>query len=285
MADAARLRRRSSARSAAAAATTGRRRCTTASGRSPTLPSSGPTSSTPTRSRRRALRLRSTSRDGETPFLMYVAYTAPHWPLHARAEDVAAYDGAFADGWDELRERRLERLHASGLVQPGTGLVRARPAQPAWSDVEDPAWQQRRMEVYAAQVEVMDRGDRPDPRPPRGERARRRHDRGVPGRQRGVRRGAAARRPRGGFLGTALDRPAVDPRRRPAARSATAADVVPGPGGHLRQLRAGLGEPLQHAVPPLQALGARGRDRVAVRGALAGRRPGRRSRSCTRPSS
>jgi len=97
-------------------------------------------------------------RDGETPFLMYVAYTAPHWPLHAKDEDIAAYDGAFADGWDELRERRLERLHASGLLQPGTLLSQRDPSQPAWSDVEDPKWQQRGMEVYAAQVEVMDRG-------------------------------------------------------------------------------------------------------------------------------
>src|SRR4051794_27993783 len=97
-------------------------------------------------------------RDGGTPFLMYVAYTAPHWPLHAEAEDVAAYDGAYADGWDALRERRLERLHASGLLQQGTGLSQRDPSQPAWEDVEDPAWQQRRMEVYAAQVEVMDRG-------------------------------------------------------------------------------------------------------------------------------
>ncbi|GAA1764373.1 arylsulfatase [Nocardioides hankookensis] len=97
-------------------------------------------------------------RDGATPFLMYVAYTAPHWPLHAKPEDVAAYDGAFADGWDTLRERRLERLHASGLLQQGTGLSERDPSQPAWEDVADLEWQQRRMEVYAAQVEVMDRG-------------------------------------------------------------------------------------------------------------------------------
>ncbi|MBZ5740708.1 arylsulfatase [Nocardioides mangrovi] len=98
------------------------------------------------------------ARDGETPFLMYVAYTAPHWPLHAREEDVAAYDGAYADGWDQLRERRLERLRGTGLLEEGTGLSERDPAQPPWTDAPDQEWQQRRMEVYAAQVEVMDRG-------------------------------------------------------------------------------------------------------------------------------
>src|SRR3569833_1347983 len=44
------------------------------------------------------------------PFFAYVAYTAPHWPRHAPEEDVAAYDGGYEAGWDELREQRLRRL-------------------------------------------------------------------------------------------------------------------------------------------------------------------------------
>src|SRR5690349_8088543 len=34
----------------------------------------------------------------DQPFFLYVAYTAPHWPLHARDEDVAKYRGAFHAG-------------------------------------------------------------------------------------------------------------------------------------------------------------------------------------------
>ena len=40
------------------------------------------------------------------PFFLYVAYTAPHWPLHARDDDIARYRGVFDAGWDELREGR-----------------------------------------------------------------------------------------------------------------------------------------------------------------------------------
>lgn len=93
------------------------------------------------------------------PFFLYVAYTAPHWPLHAPDEaDIAAYDGVFDDGWDALRERRLERLQAAGVLGQEAGLSDAEPARPAWADASHRRWQARRMQVYAAQVERMDRG-------------------------------------------------------------------------------------------------------------------------------
>ena len=69
------------------------------------------------------------------PFFLYVAYTAPHWPLHAPDEgEIAAYDGVFDDGWDALRNRRLERMHAAGVLGPEAGLSEADPARPAWSE-------------------------------------------------------------------------------------------------------------------------------------------------------
>ena len=43
------------------------------------------------------------------PFMSYVAYTAPHWPLHALPEDIAKYKGRYDVGWDSLRQRRYER--------------------------------------------------------------------------------------------------------------------------------------------------------------------------------
>ena len=98
------------------------------------------------------------SRDGANPFFLYVAYTAPHWPLHARDEDIAKYRGRFDEGWDVLRERRIERLHASGVLGASATLSARDPTQPAWTDVEGKAWQSRRMEVYAAQIDRMDQG-------------------------------------------------------------------------------------------------------------------------------
>jgi arylsulfatase len=92
------------------------------------------------------------------PFFLYVAYTAPHWPLHAPAEDIARYRGAFDVGWDELREARLRRLVAEGLIPAGTTLSGRDPSQPSWRDAPHPAWQLARMQAYAAQVDRMDRG-------------------------------------------------------------------------------------------------------------------------------
>ena len=92
------------------------------------------------------------------PFFLYVAYTAPHWPLHARDEDIAHYRGAYDAGWDVLRERRVARLRDEGIVDDAAPLSPRDPTQPAWDDVEHKQWQARRMEVYAAQIHRLDKG-------------------------------------------------------------------------------------------------------------------------------
>ncbi len=98
------------------------------------------------------------AREPRQPFLLYVAYTAPHWPLHAPAQDIACYRGVFDPGWDTLREGRLRRLVAEGLMPAGTTLSGRDPTQPAWRDAPDQAWQLIRMQTYAAQIDRLDRG-------------------------------------------------------------------------------------------------------------------------------
>lgn len=93
---------------------------------------------------------------GDKPFLCYVAYTAPHFPLQARETDIARYAGEYRDGWDVVRERRIARMRELGIFD-GNAAPRD-PLVPAWADAEDKEWEQRRMAVYAAMVEVMDRG-------------------------------------------------------------------------------------------------------------------------------
>ncbi|MCE5279062.1 MAG: arylsulfatase [Planctomycetaceae bacterium] len=95
---------------------------------------------------------------GEAPFFMYVAYTAPHWPLHAPAEDVQGYAGRFDEGWDALRQRRRQRMIEMGLIDPSWELTERDPAVPPWDAAPDKAWETRRMEVYAAQIDRMDQG-------------------------------------------------------------------------------------------------------------------------------
>lgn len=99
-----------------------------------------------------------TDRAGETPFFLYLAYTAPHWPLHAAEEDIREYAHTFDDGWDALRPRRLARLVEEGILPPDSELSERDPSQPAFAEVSDPEWEARRMAVYAAQVAAMDRG-------------------------------------------------------------------------------------------------------------------------------
>lgn len=91
------------------------------------------------------------------PFFGYLAFTAPHWPLHAPEADIAPYRGRYACGWDELRARRLARLVADGLLPAGQALSQRDAAAKAWADAPDQAWEAERMAVYAAQVTAMDR--------------------------------------------------------------------------------------------------------------------------------
>lgn len=98
--------------------------------------------------------------DDERPFFLYVAYTAPHWPLHAPRERAERYRGVYDEGWETVREQRLERQKSLGIVAPATRLSEPETSLPEWSSLTDDqrAWQASRMEVYAAQVEIMDEG-------------------------------------------------------------------------------------------------------------------------------
>lgn len=92
-----------------------------------------------------------------TPFFLYVTYTAAHWPLHAKPEDIAHYKGRYALGWDKLREQRHARMKEIGVVKPSWELSPRHSNVPAWEGATNKEWQQRRMEVYAAQITCMDR--------------------------------------------------------------------------------------------------------------------------------
>jgi arylsulfatase len=92
------------------------------------------------------------------PFFLYVAYTAPHWPLQAPAEEIARYRDTYRDGWDALRRQRHQRQIELGLVDRRWALTPRDPEAPAWTDAADKDWQARRMAVYAAMIDRMDQG-------------------------------------------------------------------------------------------------------------------------------
>lgn len=94
----------------------------------------------------------------QEPFFLYVAYTAPHWPLHVPEEAVQPYVGKYRDGWEPVRAARYERMRALGIVDDSWPLTPPDAGVADWDGVEEKALMDRRMAVYAAQMELMDQG-------------------------------------------------------------------------------------------------------------------------------
>lgn len=114
----------------------------------------------------------------QQPFFSFVAFTSPHFPLHALPDDIAAVGSRYAAGWDAVRKSRATRLREFGLFdgpvadperkvgppydfpkaieQLGSGEVN-RPHP--WSELnrDQQAFQAAKMAIHAAMVERMDR--------------------------------------------------------------------------------------------------------------------------------
>ena len=93
---------------------------------------------------------------GNNPFFLYIAHTAPHWPMHALPEDIEKYKGRYDEGWEVIRAARYKRQLEMGLIDPKWKLS-PRDAEP-WSEARNKEWEIRLMEVYAAMVDRLDQG-------------------------------------------------------------------------------------------------------------------------------
>lgn len=99
------------------------------------------------------------SDDRSAPFFLYLAYNAPHWPLHALPEDIARQRGRYDQGYDVLHEQRVARQRSLGLLPPAwTPAPRWEGIKP-WTSLtpDEQRAESRRMEVYAAMVDRLDR--------------------------------------------------------------------------------------------------------------------------------
>jgi len=94
----------------------------------------------------------------ERPFFAYLAFSAPHFPLQAPDEDIARYKGRYDAGPDALREERLARLKALGLVAEDTTIHPVVTDAPQWNELtdEERAHSARTMEIYAAMIDRID---------------------------------------------------------------------------------------------------------------------------------
>jgi len=92
----------------------------------------------------------------DKPFFLYLAYTAPHYPLHAWPEDIAKYQGKYMMGWDRLREERYQRMRKMKLIDDSWPLSPRDPEVASWADIENKEEWDLKMAVYAAMIDRMD---------------------------------------------------------------------------------------------------------------------------------
>ncbi|BBC74280.1 sulfatase [Altererythrobacter sp. B11] len=87
----------------------------------------------------------------DKPRFVYLAYGAAHAPIQVPAKYIHAYDGVYAKGWDKLREERLARQKALGIIPQQAQLSPRNPGDRAWDDLTDTerAVFARFMQVYA----------------------------------------------------------------------------------------------------------------------------------------
>ena len=98
------------------------------------------------------------ARETEQPFYLYVAFNAPHAPLHALPEDYAKYKGRYDAGWDVIRDARIQKQKALGLLPKDLEPSPRPPHVRAWEDIVP--WQQgyeiNRMVTLAAMIDRVD---------------------------------------------------------------------------------------------------------------------------------
>lgn len=107
-----------------------------------------------------ALQMLDEAAKGDKPFFLYLAYTAPHWPLQALPEDIAKYKDAFKEGWDSLRAQRYRHQQSLGIIGPETRLSPRDETIPPWDSLsrDQQDTMAAKMAVYAAQISRMDAG-------------------------------------------------------------------------------------------------------------------------------
>lgn len=94
----------------------------------------------------------------DKPFFMYLAYTAPHWPLHALPEDIEKYKDTYKVGWEAIRNARYERQKQLGIFAGQEDFLSPRQFKDKWEDNKTAEWDARAMAVHAAMIDRMDQG-------------------------------------------------------------------------------------------------------------------------------
>jgi len=94
----------------------------------------------------------------DSPFFLYIAHQAPHWPLHAPDSAIAKYRGKYMGGWDNLRQERYQRMLEMGLVDEAHQLSPLDNETANWESLTEAQKDSMdlKMAIYAAMIDVMD---------------------------------------------------------------------------------------------------------------------------------
>ena len=90
------------------------------------------------------------------PFFLYLAYTAPHWPLHAPEDLIRKYEARYLANWQTFRESRHQRQIELGIIDKDTRLSPEDAADWDHMEASKKKTMARKMAVYAAMIERMD---------------------------------------------------------------------------------------------------------------------------------
>ncbi|MGV3641122.1 MAG: arylsulfatase [Adhaeribacter sp.] len=95
----------------------------------------------------------------KAPFFMYLAHTAPHWPLHALPKDIAKYKARYQAGWDAIRQARYTKMLAEGIFPKDKNILSARwQSERSWENNPNREYDIQAMAVRAAMIDNMDQG-------------------------------------------------------------------------------------------------------------------------------
>lgn len=95
----------------------------------------------------------------DRPLFLYMAFNAPHYPLHCLEEDYRLYEDTYRVGWDAIRAQRQARQRALGLFGDNHPVPAPRPEHVApWDSLTDDEkeWESQRMAAYAAMIHRVD---------------------------------------------------------------------------------------------------------------------------------
>ena len=113
----------------------------------------------------------------DQPFFHFIPFTAPHFPLHAKPEDIARYQKTYQKDWEKVRKKRFRRQRRLGIIQHGLSEVEAEVGPPyhfpealkilgpaevnrpiPWKELtqEQREFQASKMSLHAAMIDRMD---------------------------------------------------------------------------------------------------------------------------------